>query len=98
MSGPPVHVTPDDVHAHPRKTGHARFDLVMAICAIFISAVSLFLAIEHGKTERDFVAANSWPFRREILSNDDHANKGVISIGLSNGGVGPAVIRGLELF
>ena len=97
MSGPPVEVSPDDVHAHPRKTGHAKFDLVMAISAIFISAVSLFVAIEHGKTERDLVAANSWPFLRQILSNVHAGSKGLISIGLSNGGVGPAVIKSFEM-
>jgi hypothetical protein len=43
--------------------------VIVSVTAIFISAISLFVAIQHGKTERDLVAANVWPFPRAILSN-----------------------------
>jgi hypothetical protein len=69
----------------------------VALTAIFISAVSLFVAIEHGKTERDLVAANVWPFPRAILSNG-YGDRSSIAIGVSNGGVGPAKIRSFEMF
>jgi hypothetical protein len=59
--------------------------------------VSLYVATENGRTERQLVAANVWPFPREILSNG-YDNKGTIAIGLSNGGVGPAKVRSFELF
>ncbi len=97
MSEPPVHVTSGEVHAHPHRTGHSRLDLVIALSAIFISAISLFVAIEHGKTERDLVAANSWPFLRAILSND-YDVRGGAAIGLSNAGVGPAKVQSFEVF
>ena len=96
MNEPPVEVSADDINPRPRHTGHAWLDMALALSAIFISAVSLFVAIEHGKTERDLVAANSWPFLREILSNGYDA-KGSVAIGFSNGGVGPAKIHSFQV-
>src|SRR5271170_2303575 len=97
MDDPPVHVTPDEVHAHAHKTGRPALDLVIALSAIFISAVSLAVAIEHGRTERDLVAANSWPFLRRKLDTDYNNGRDVV-IGVSNGGVGPAKLKSLEVF
>ena len=94
MDEPPVHVTPDEVHAHAHRTGRPALDLVIALSAIFISTVSLVVAIEHGRTERDLVAANSWPFLRAILDNGVQDTR----IGVSNGGVGPAKVKSLEVF
>lgn len=97
MEEPPVHVTPDEVHAHAHRTGRPRLDLVIALSAIFISAVSLAVAIEHGRTERDLVAANSWPFLRSILDSGYDSGRDT-TIGVSNGGVGPAKLKSLEVF
>ncbi len=96
MSEPPVHVSTGEVHAHPQKTGHSKLDLVIALSAIFISAVSLVVAIEHGRTERDLVAANSWPFLREVVANDYNGGRDLV-IGVSNGGVGPAKLHSFEV-
>src|SRR5438309_775601 len=97
MSEAPVDAGLDDVRPAPRRTGRFGFDAIVSISAIFISAVSLFVAIEHGKTERDLVAANVWPFLREIRSNGYGAESG-IAIGYSNVGVGPAKVRRFEVF
>jgi hypothetical protein len=97
MNQPPMHVDGGEAHAHPHATGRPKLDLVIAISAIFISAVSLFVAIEHGKTERDLVAANSWPFLRRILDNS-YGGGADVAIGVSNGGVGPAKLKSLEVF
>src|SRR5690242_16732124 len=97
MSEVPVEAGVSDVTPAPRRTGRVHFDIVVSLAAIFISAVSLYVAIEHGKTERQLVAANVWPFAREILDNGG-APDGLIKIGVSNGGVGPAKIRSFELF
>ena len=99
-SEPPIHTGPDEVSAHPRHTGTRWFDLVLALSAIFISAVSLAVAIEHGRTERDLVAASSWPFLRGVLSNDggEAPGEGSVVIGISNGGVGPAKVESFEVF
>lgn len=97
MSEVPVEAGVGEVTPAPRRTGRAHFDVIASVAAIFISAVSLYVAIQHGKTERDLVAANVWPFPRAILSNGYDA-KGSTAIGVSNGGVGPAKIRSFELF
>jgi hypothetical protein len=97
MSEPPLRTGPDGPETHPRKTGQARLDLALALSAVFISGVSLFVAIEHGKTERDLVAANSWPFLRPALSNDSGADHD-LEFGFSNGGIGPAKVKTYEVF
>jgi hypothetical protein len=97
MSEAPVEAGVDDIRPVPRRTHSRHFDVIVSITAIFISAVSLFVAIEHGRTERELVAANVWPFPRAILSNGYDA-KGSTAVGVSNGGVGPAKIRSFELF
>jgi len=97
MSEAPVEAGVDEVQPVPRRTGRPHFDVIVSVTAIFISAISLFVAIQHGKTERDLVAANVWPFPRAILSNG-YDEKGSTAIGVSNGGVGPAKIQSFEMF
>jgi hypothetical protein len=97
MSEAPLESGVDGVQPAARRTGIRHFDAIVSLTAIFISAVSLYVAVEHGKTERDLVAANVWPFPREILSNG-YDDKDSIAIGVSNGGVGPAKIRSFEVF
>ena len=97
MSEVPVETAAGDVTAAPRRSGVRHFDAIVSIAAIFISAVSLYVAIEHGKTERQLVAANVWPFLREIRSNGYGPQNG-IAIGYSNVGVGPAKVRSFEVF
>lgn len=94
---PPLEAGVDDIRPAARRTGRAHFDVVVSMTALFISAVSLFVAIQHGKTEQDLVAANVWPFPRRILSNV-YDTQHSTAIGVSNGGVGPAKIRSFELF
>ena len=62
MSEIPVQTSVDDVHAHAHKTGHSWVDLAIALSAIAISVISLFVAIGHGRTEEKLVVASSWPF------------------------------------
>jgi hypothetical protein len=69
MSEAPVETGADGVQPAPRRTGIRHFDVIVSIAAIFISAVSLYTAIENGRTERQLVAADVWPFPRAILSN-----------------------------
>lgn len=97
MGETPVESGVDGVRPAPKRTGFRHFDVIVSITAIFISAVSLYVAIEHGRTERQLVAANVWPFLREIRSNSSGAN-GDIAIGLMNVGVGPAKVRSFEVF
>lgn len=97
MSEVPVETAAGDVTPAPRRTGFRHFDVIVSLTAIFISAVSLYVAIEHGRTERQLIAANVWPFLREIRSNS-YGPDGDITIGLINVGVGPAKVRSFEVF
>jgi hypothetical protein len=94
MSEPPVHTTVDDIHAHAHKTGHRWVDMAIAISAITISVISLFVAIEHGKTEEKLVAANSWPF--VIFQSSENglvSGSRILDLRLQNSGVGPARVQ-----
>jgi hypothetical protein len=97
MSEPPVEVSGEEARALPRKSGRPNFDLIIAVSAIIMSAISLFVAIENGISQRQLVAASTWPYLREIESNDYNEGRDV-AIGLSNGGVGPAKIKSFEVF
>jgi len=99
MSEAPIEAGVDDIKPAPHPTGIRHFDVIVSLTAIFISAVSLYVAIEHGKTERQLVAANVWPFLEQILSNDyGEGNDRTVAIGFYNAGVGPAKIRSYEVF
>ncbi len=93
----PIETGPEHVHVHPRHVGSRWLDLCIALTAIAISAISLAVAIDHGRTERELVAANAWPFLRELRSNG-YLQDQEIGLGVSNGGVGPAKLRSLEVF
>jgi hypothetical protein len=92
-------------HHHAGHTGHRWLDLTFGISAMFVSVVSLIVAVEHGRTmERmadantRMVEANSWPFVVfETHDRDEHANPDVRLV-LNNEGIGPARIETFELW
>lgn len=95
-----------EVESHHRHhpTGHRRLDLVLPVCALFVSIVSLGLALIHGKAmERmadanaRLVQANSWPFLQYVTGNADDKGNLVISLGVHNAGVGPAKVESFEV-
>lgn len=88
----PLQAQVDDLHLHPAKTGHRLVDLVLALSAIAISVISLIVAVEHGRTERQLVASNSWPFIE--LHRDQDASS--FSLKLEDHGVGPAHVFSLK--
>ena len=98
MSEPPVHTGVDDVHAHAHKTGHRWVDMAIAVSAITISVISLFVAVAHGRTEEKLVAANSWPFLVYKSSQNGLVRGGrVVALTLENSGVGPARLQSLKV-
>lgn len=46
-------------HQHPAHTGHSWLDVVLALTAMFVSVVSLVVAIEHGRTMERMADANT---------------------------------------
>ncbi len=85
-----------EVQPSVRKTGAPTLDLVIAFVAIVLSIVSLAVAFENGRTERNLLAASAWPFLREIVTNQ-YGDGRDAAIGVSNGGVGPAKLKTLEI-
>lgn len=94
---PPVAVSPEEVHAHPKHTGRFRVDLIIALTAILLSVISLAVAIEHGRTQRDLVAASTWPFASTYIKRGANS-EGDVQFGLVNSGVGPAKIESFEVY
>jgi hypothetical protein len=77
----------------------------LAIGAVIIAAVSLWVAYDTERTNRDLVAserqlvaANSWPFV-QVGENDQAPGGGPgLSLIMYNGGIGPAKVETFELF
>ncbi len=95
-----------DAHteSHGHKTGHKWVDMAVAFSALFISLISLGVAILHGRTMENMaeanarlVSANSWPFLS--YGAGTHTVDGVAAIHMQvfNSGVGPAKIESAEL-
>ena len=92
-------MTPEQEAAHlPHGTGHRWLDLTLALCAMFVSVVSLIVAVRHGATMDRLVAANSWPFLTYGTDNEDPQGKRRITLKVENVGVGPARIQTFEMW
>jgi hypothetical protein len=59
MAEPPLEAGVDDIRPHAPRTGHRWIDAAVALCAIAISLISLFIALDNSRTERKLVAASS---------------------------------------
>jgi len=95
-----------EAHAahHGHKAGHKWLDMVVAFSALFISVVSLGIAILHGRTMEHMaeanarlVAANSWPFLSYGAGTTTTDNLAAVHMRIYNPGVGPAKIESAEL-
>ncbi|MEJ0046416.1 MAG: hypothetical protein WDN04_10055 [Rhodospirillales bacterium] len=94
MTEPPVEVGYAEINARPRRTGRHWFDLILAVSAIFISVISLYIGVQHGRTERDMVQASSWPFVQAIYTT---FSSGSVSLAVFNAGIGPAKLETFQL-
>jgi hypothetical protein len=90
--------------SHAHKTGHRWVDMVIAFSALFISVVSLGVAILHGRTMENMaaanarlVSANSWPFLAYGAGTNTVDGVLTIHMNVVNTGVGPAKIESAEL-
>ena len=92
--GPP----PETEHHHHHRTGHRWLDAILAVSAGFISLMSLFLAIQHGRVMEKMVEANTWPFVMVYFSTSNPDATPHVSIHVANKGIGPAKIESLEVF
>lgn len=90
--------------SHAHKTGHSWVDMVVAFSALFISVVSLGVAILHGHTMEEMaeanarlVAANSWPFMAYGPGVQTENGVRHASMKVYNSGAGPAKVETAEL-
>ena len=95
-----------ETHAEPHahKTGHTWVDMTVAFSALFISVVSLGLAMMDGRTMEKMadanarlVAAASWPFLSYSAGTNTTDGVAKIHMAVVNSGVGPAKIESAEL-
>ncbi len=98
--------TPEVPHQpHPAHTGHNWLDIALGLSAMFVSVVSLVIAIAHGRTMERMAEANtrmvqasSWPFVAFSTHNVDARGNPNVRLVLTNEGVGPARIETFELW
>lgn len=92
-------MTPERETAHlAHRTGHRWLDLTLALSAMFVSVMSLVVAVRHGTTMDRLVAANSWPFPVYGTDNEDPQGRPRIALKIINMGIGPARIQTFELW
>ena len=96
---------PDHAHSHAHGTGVRWLDMIVALSAIFISLLSLYASIEHGRTMKEMVAQNerlvagsTMPLLSVFDTQlDPVTHQRILHLVLKNGGVGPAVIEWFEI-
>lgn len=69
----------------------------LSIFAVIIAAISLWIAIDTERTNRQLVTEAAWPFVHIYTSTGDDPQR-PLSLNIANTGVGPAKIETLELF
>lgn len=89
---------PDVEHHHHHHTGHRWLDVVLGVSAVFISLMSLVLAIQHGKAMERMVEVSSWPYVVVQNTNANLDGSPRFSVWITNSGVGPAKVGSVELF
>jgi len=100
LEGPEVHS-----HHHGGHSGHRWFDIAVSACAMVVSLASLYLAIHHGHVMQEMAEANSrmvtatsWPRVSYSTSNIDPTGQPTLGrFTLTNKGIGPASIEGMEV-
>ncbi|HLY04598.1 MAG TPA: hypothetical protein VKR31_02515 [Rhizomicrobium sp.] len=78
----------------PTRRWREWLDPFLALVALAVSAISLWVAIGTEQANRRMVAAASWP----LLQADTSNLNSTITFSVLNGGVGPAKLKTFELF
>jgi hypothetical protein len=89
---------PETEHHHHHHTGRKWLDVTLGVSAVFISLMSLFLAIQHGRVMEKMVAASTWPYVMVRFSTSNPNGSPHVRLEVSNKGVGPAKVESLEVF
>jgi hypothetical protein len=89
---------PDAEHHHHHHTGHRWLDVTLGVSAVFISLISLLLALQHGRAMEKMVEMSSWPYVSIDHSTVTRDARPRISMEITNNGVGPAMVESVEVF
>jgi hypothetical protein len=81
----------------PKKTGHRWLDMVVALCALTISAVSIFVAWQSNQSMERLARASSWPFIQIGSGNASDEGEPQLAFGVANVGTGPARVYIYEI-
>ncbi len=73
-------------------------DTALAVAALFVSAVSLWVGIRTEEANEQLVAASTWPFLQVSIDNATPQGVPYLKFSVVNSGVGPAKIESFELF
>jgi hypothetical protein len=73
-------------------------DLIIAVSALFVSAVSLWVGVRTENANEQLVSASTWPFLQVQISNADANAHLDLQFMVVNTGVGPAKIESFEVF
>lgn len=82
--------------AEVRRTGQHTLDMITSVCALLISAVSIFMAWDNGNDMQRLVHANSWPVVQLGSGNTGDHGERELAFHLENAGIGPARIHTFE--
>lgn len=77
----------------PKRTGHRWIDLVVALSALSISVVSVFVARQTSQTMEELAHVSAWPFIQLGSGNATADGERAIAFGAENVGTGPARIH-----
>ena len=84
--------------SRPRRVKRHWTETVPSVFAVIISVISLWIAIDTENTNRQLVSEAAWPFVRIYNSAHDPDGRPMLSLNISNAGIGPAKIETLEVF
>ena len=70
---------------------------LLSLAGVFTGAVALYAALSESQAVRDQTSASVWPYVQIIINDTDDGSKARFALSLVNVGVGPALMRGVEL-
>lgn len=90
---------PPTLPVHEKPAPHSRHwsEWLLSATALLISAVSLWVAFDTQKSNRALVAEAAWPFVQVFASGGNDVPR-VLTLNMSNAGIGPAKIKSFEIF
>jgi hypothetical protein len=89
-----VHHDVEVPHTHPAPRGGGWLDRIVPLAAMFVAISSLGITVYEVRATREFHKASVWPYLTAYHSYAGDA----YSYNVANAGVGPALVRSLEIF